>query len=1156
MVSTAAFLGRLLNVRPGEWRRLLMLYAMELVVLVGLTWADNVVLGAFLQRVGVRYLPLVIVASAAASVAALFIYSVFADLVSHTRLLIGLLVVSGIGMLVGLAVLAAGLVGPGYLLLFLMLQVPLLDVFNVHWGTYINGFYDIRTAKRVLPVLSTSARVAGIVGGLSMPLMNRLLTPSAIIGVGVASLAIMSALAAAMPRVVRDKQPRRGGSNALAHGPAGFAAAGAPPQAAPEDRSVPPADLRGRTRAFARAYAARMREGYQQIARSPLLRWMALSTFSMTVLLVFLNYRASAIFQDELKTTVAISDFLGVLSGVANLVVLPFQLLVLSRVITRLGLGNASLIYPAVSLGIGASVAIAPSLSTAALAHLTRTDLRTAFRLPIDNLLYNAVPLRVKGRTRAFVGGLVVPIGAAMGGLLLLTPLVRTSWFLPAAIVMLALTLALTGLMVRRHYGPALLDLLQQEDYSSLALEAPSPQEPSDYSDPATLAHLAQKLTESTRPERTLFLAQLVTSVGGEAAAPLVGRAVRAAADPRLRASLLDVLAAAGVRSEGVDELFVELLADDDGGVRLAALGGLEQSGGPDNKRFLEVAARLLADPEMEVRLRVLPALLVADDAAHRAAAAAELRALLHAAEPRTRAQAVQVIGRAQALNFLLELVRAATDSADEVRLAAALAVEALAADESLGSQRPMLLALALLLLNDPVERARVAAISVLARLSKDSGLGASAACESLVTGLIDPSPTVQALSVDALVLAGPRAVPPIHDQLSAADSRARKLAAIALGRIEPRRYESVVLGTHLDDSLQAVSRNSCCVEALAGCEGPAARLLVCALGEQQPALLSEVFTLLCAVRDAAAIETIAHSLRSPQADVRANAVEALESLTTARTAALAGLLLDPNPEPDRLRELADQHWGIDLATPVAALRALLTDNADSWQHTLAAAALSELAGSADFAGDPEWAALLEQTRADPDAGVRAEVCQAAGGDGRAGPEAARRDRPLTLVERVILLREVPFFQGMAVNQLRALASVCEEEWFEERARIYHEGDAGGAFYLVVSGRVGIEREKRRGSYARLATVEVGGYFGEAEFLDDCPRSNSAIAVQGTLALRVRRQPLLTLVRQQPELSLELINVLSARLREANEQVAGLARTLTPELSKLYDALA
>ena len=202
----ANFLGKLFNVRSGEWNRLLLLYSMSLVTLTGCTWADAIVQGAFLQRVGVQYLPWVIISSAACSIVALFIYSAFADRVSNTRLLIAILAISGVGILLGLAALALGLVGPAYLLLFLVLQVPLLDVYNVHWATYVNGFYDIRAAKRIVPMLSTSARLAGIIGGLSMPLMNRLLSPVAIIGVSVLSLVIMAILAAAMPRLLHEQR--------------------------------------------------------------------------------------------------------------------------------------------------------------------------------------------------------------------------------------------------------------------------------------------------------------------------------------------------------------------------------------------------------------------------------------------------------------------------------------------------------------------------------------------------------------------------------------------------------------------------------------------------------------------------------------------------------------------------------------------------------------------------------------------------------------------------------------------------------------------------------------------------------------------------------------------------------------------------------------
>jgi hypothetical protein len=158
----------------------------------------------------------------------------------------------------------------------------------------------------------------------------------------------------------------------------------------------------------------------------------------------------------------------------------------------------------------------------------------------------------------------------------------------------------------------------------------------------------------------------------------------------------------------------------------------------------------------------------------------------------------------------------------------------------------------------------------------------------------------------------------------------------------------------------------------------------------------------------------------------------------------------------------------------------------------------------------------------------------------------------LSTIEKIIFLKEVPFFQGMTIDQLRILAEVCEEQMFDEDTTIYSKDDTGGVLYVVVNGRVGIEQEKRTGS-ARLATLGAYGYFGEMNLFDNSPRTTSALAIQDTLTLRLRREPLIALARRHPELSLELINVLSQRLRESNARIAELTRSRPRELHKLFD---
>jgi CRP-like cAMP-binding protein len=106
---------------------------------------------------------------------------------------------------------------------------------------------------------------------------------------------------------------------------------------------------------------------------------------------------------------------------------------------------------------------------------------------------------------------------------------------------------------------------------------------------------------------------------------------------------------------------------------------------------------------------------------------------------------------------------------------------------------------------------------------------------------------------------------------------------------------------------------------------------------------------------------------------------------------------------------------------------------------------------------------------------------------------------------------------------------------------------------VVVNGQVGIEQEKRPGFFARLANVGAYSYFGEANFFDASKHSTSAVTTQDTKTLQLRREPLIELARQNPELALELINVLSQRLRENSDRIAELTRSRPRELHNLFD---
>ena len=89
---------------------------------------------------------------------------------------------------------------------------------------------------------------------------------------------------------------------------------------------------------------------------------------------------------------------------------------------------------------------------------------------------------------------------------------------------LLSVAFVITGVIISRRYGQALIALLEQEDFSFLLS-----QEASDLivADPATLRSLEQKLEESKSPEFTIFMAKLISDIGGNAAVPILDKAAR-----------------------------------------------------------------------------------------------------------------------------------------------------------------------------------------------------------------------------------------------------------------------------------------------------------------------------------------------------------------------------------------------------------------------------------------------------------------------------------------------------------------------------------------------------------------------------------------------------------------------------------------------------
>ena len=107
-------------------------------------------------------------------------------------------------------------------------------------------------------------------------------------------------------------------------------------------------------------------------------------------------------------------------------------------------------------------------------------------------------------------------------------------------------------------------------------------------------------------------------------------------------------------------------------------------------------------------------------------------------------------------------------------------------------------------------------------------------------------------------------------------------------------------------------------------------------------------------------------------------------------------------------------------------------------------------------------------------------------------------EKQLAIIEKIIFLKSVDIFEHATVEQLGHIAGLTEEVNFEAGETIYKEGEPGDTLYVILSGRVLIERN---GSAIRELTEKEA--FGTLEVLDFHPRAATAKAMDRVRALKL-----------------------------------------------------
>ena len=1051
---------RLLNLRRSEAPRLALAALIFLLVAVNDAIVKSVSAGVFNIRAGVERLPEMYTWIALVFSATMVLLSWLTNRFPRQRLLFGLLAFLGVVLLVNTVALwaqhqgMADLAGTGfYPFLFVSSEIARnLAGFQV-WIAAGGICYSSR-AKVLFPLLAASTTLGDIAGGFLVRALGAVLHSHEVYGLSVVNTVVVIALMRPLIRryYVTSSDGGTDGGASLA-------------------------------------------ENLRYFGRSSYLRLLFVLSLSLYGLYTAIHYGFNVVARQYYPGEGDITAFFGLFFGMAGVATLFATTLLLRHILRWLGVGSIYLWVCLAHAGMaGALVAVfgdwlpLPVVAVIFVFNLLNYVLLDSIIAPSYQVLMKLVPERHSDGTRMIMEGGFMLVGGLLGagitalhahGLLSLGQLF-------GLLLAIAAVMTAAGWRLRHSHREVLVRAVREQ---SVGLD-----------DEEAMESVRQALSHSGDYARSLLLHQddgvremgiellrQSPAVAAEVALPIVTHE-----NPRIRASALDSLSAAGVGDPVLTE-GLAALDDEDAEVRLAAaalVGRALEAGdergmapareGEDQEAaraavIEAVAPRLVPDaatPALQAEL--LYVLERLEDPGTETARQLMLESLLEAQEVDEVTAGINTVARLGQVAGYPQILRHLGHAHPAVREAATRAVSAVGDDETVASLADQL--------TDPDPDVVAAAIDGLGQIDLESHgqallerLGTSAPKEWL--GLLT---TLAGREDDAITASLMEAC---RGRLLEANRHL--IAADILGRGEP---------------------------------SPAAELLISQVQSECATIQSGAIHLLGHLGDVDVVGDLVERLGETDPAARENAIELLENIgDRALMEMLLPLLTDDKDE--RVRA-AIELTGWDGKDADGSVIHLLGSR-DPWTQMAATWAALSMSKPA----------LLSHLPRDVDERVTELIDLATTG----GSTMSTQDQPLTSMEKITFLKESPFFAALPLEELYHVALSTQEETVSAGTTVIKQGTLGDKMYMVVSGQMEVRRmageDDTEGQ--QIAVTGAKQVFGDMALLDDEPRSASVIALEDSHLLSLQRGDLERILRRYSSIAFSMMRILSRRLRNS-----------------------
>ncbi len=144
------------------------------------------------------------------------------------------------------------------------------------------------------------------------------------------------------------------------------------------------------------------------------------------------------------------------------------------------------------------------------------------------------------------------------------------------------------------------------------------------------------------------------------------------------------------------------------------------------------------------------------------------------------------------------------------------------------------------------------------------------------------------------------------------------------------------------------------------------------------------------------------------------------------------------------------------------------------------------------------------------------------------------------------IIAEVPLFNGLPDDQLDKIDSIAVPKMVEKGSIVFSDGETANGFYVVADGTVKIYKLSMEGKEKILHIFGPAEPFGEVPVFAGANFPANAQAVTKSRLLFFPREAFVRLIIDTPSLCLNMLAVLSLRLRQFTDQIENLSLKEVP----------